>query len=154
MLFPFTRLRNAQGKPIEVGYGGSVPRIVPPGATTGATMFGRLGPPKGWKSAAIEPATDTAYGLLSIPVTLSPPKGLRTSLGMLAVTTVSNPADTTTWCGAVGATVVRDGVAVGGGSEDTDCALPLGTWTEIVRLYGDGEASDDFYVELLGAHPE
>ena len=140
-------MSNAKGKRLKDGFVSGPTVLLGPGQTGVALMFSESGQPSGWKKAAVNVSADPTSPQGEGPLQLSPGRTLWTSLGLIGITTVSNTSDRD-WCGYVMATAVRDGVAIGGGYEDSSCASGMGTWPEVIRLYGKGEPTDDLYVRL------
>lgn len=141
------QMSDAKGKKLKDGFVSGPTVLLDPGQTGSALMWSESGQPNGWTKATVDVSADPTSPHGEGPLQLSPGRTLWTSLGLVGITTVTNTSDRD-WCAYVTATAVRDGVAIGGGSEDGDCASGMGTWTEVIRLYGRGEPTDDLYVRL------
>jgi hypothetical protein len=140
-------MSNVKSKRLKNGFVSGPTVLLDPGQTGVALMYSESGQPNGWKKAAVDVSADPTSPQGEGPLQLSPGRTLWTSLGLIGITTVTNASDRD-WCGYVTATAVRDGVAIGGGYEDTSCASGMRTWTEVIRLYGKGKPTDDLYVRL------
>jgi hypothetical protein len=141
------RMSDAKGKKLKDGFASGPAVLLDPGQTGSALMWSESGQPNGWKKAVLDVSADPMSSQAEGPLWLSPGRTLWTSLGLIGITRVTNMLDRE-WCGYVTATAVRDGIAIGGGSEDGECARGMGIWTEVIRLYGRGEPTDDLYVSL------
>jgi hypothetical protein len=140
---------DAAGRRLEGIYVPTI-RWVGPHETVAVSLYGSGGgPPKGWKTARVEPGVASTTDPTP-QLRLYKPGGMWTSLGLLVSARVENVADTK-WCAAVTAIAMNHDQIVAGGWEDIDCAEQGAGWVDVIRLEGWPEAVDALYVELSAA---